>query len=137
MVLEAKFGQHLPLNRQSESYGREGVELSVSVLADWVGTAAAVLSPLHALIEAHVLAAERLHGDDTTVPLLARGKTVTARHWTYVRDDQLFAGPVPPAAAFYFSRDRTAEHPKRHLKRFSIRLHRIRPRRSSWRTHWA
>ena len=79
MVLEAKFGQHLPLNRQSESYGREGVELSVSTLADWVGTAAAVLSPLHALIEAHVLAAERLHGDDTTVPLLARGKTVTAR----------------------------------------------------------
>ena len=46
MVLEAKFGQHLPLNRQSETYGREGVELSVSALADWVGTAAAVLSPL-------------------------------------------------------------------------------------------
>jgi transposase len=111
MVLEAKFGQHLPLNRQSESYGREGVELSVSTLADWVGTAAAVLSPLHALIEAHVLTAERLHGDDTTVPLLARGKTVTARLWTYVRDDQPFAGPAPPAAVFYFSRDRTAEHP--------------------------
>jgi transposase len=115
MVLEAKFGQHLPLNRQSENYAREGVELSVSTLADWVGTAAAVLSPLHALIEAHVLAAERLHGDDTTVPLLARGKTVTARLWTYVRDDQPFAGPAPPAAVFYFSRDRTAEHPKRHL----------------------
>jgi transposase len=114
MVLEAKFGQHLPLNRQSERYGREGVELSVSTLADWVGTAA-VLSPLHALIEAHVLAAERLHGDDTTVPLLARGKTVTARLWTYVRDDQPFAGPAPPAAVFYFSRDRTAEHSKRHL----------------------
>jgi transposase len=74
MILEAKFGQHLPLNRQSVTYGREGVELSVSTLADWVGTAAAVLSPLHALIRAHVLAAERLHGDDTTVPLLARGQ---------------------------------------------------------------
>ena len=84
MVLEAKYGQHLPLNRQSETFAREGVELSVSTLADWVGTAAAVLSPLHALIGAHVLAAERLHGDDTTVPLLARGKTVTARLWTYV-----------------------------------------------------
>ncbi|RKK03822.1 IS66 family transposase [Pseudoroseomonas wenyumeiae] len=119
MVLEAKFGQHLPLNRQSESYAREGVELSVSTLADWVGTAAAVLSPLHALIEAHVLAAERLHGDDTTVPLLARGKTVTARLWTYVRDDQPFAGPAPPAAVFYFSRDRTAEHPKRHLASYT------------------
>ena len=119
MVLEAKFGQHLPLNRQSETYGREGVELSVSTLADWVGTAAAVLSPLHALIAAHVLAAERLHGDDTTVPLLARGKTVTARLWTYVRDDRPFAGPAPPAALFHFSRDRTAEHPRRHLASYT------------------
>lgn len=114
-VLEAKFSQHLPLNRQSETYGREGVELSVSTLADWVGTSAAALAPLHALIEAHVRAAARLHGDDTTVPLLARGKTVTARLWTYVRDDRPFAGPAPPAALFYFSRDRTAEHPRRHL----------------------
>lgn len=115
MILVAKFGQHLPLNRQSETYAREGVELSLSSLADWVGTAAAVLSPLHALIAAHVLAAERLHGDDTTVPLLARGKTITARLRTYVRDDRPFAGPAPPAALFQFSRDRTAEHPRRHL----------------------
>jgi transposase len=95
------------------------VELSVSTLADWVGTSAAALSPLHRLIEAHVRAAARLHGDDTTVPLLARGKTVTARLWTYVRDDRPFAGPAPPAALFYFSRDRTAEHPKSHLAGYS------------------
>jgi transposase len=119
MVLEAKYGQHLPLNRQSETYAREGVELSVSTLADWVGAAAAVLSPLHALIGAHVLAAERLHGDDTTVPLLARGKTMAARLWTYVRDDRPFAGPAPPAALFQFSRDRTAEHPRRHLASYA------------------
>ena len=119
MVLEAKYGQHLPLNRQSETYSQEGVELSVSTLADWVGTVAAVLSPLHALIQAHVLAAERLHGDDTTVPLLARGKTVTARLWTYVRDDRPFAGPEPPAALFHFSRDRTAGHPERHLASYA------------------
>ena len=114
-VLEAKYGQHLPLNRQAETYARDGVELSVSTLADWVGTSAAALAPLHALMEAHVMAAARLHGDDTTVPLLACGKTVTARLWTYVRDDRPFAGPDPPAAMFYFSRDRTAEHPRRHL----------------------
>jgi hypothetical protein len=118
-TLEAKFGQRLPLNRQSERYGREEVELSVSTLADWVGTAAAVLSPLHTLIEAHVLTAERLHGDDTTVPLLPRGKTVAARLWSYVRDDQPFAAPAPPAAVFYFSRDRTAEHPGQHLTAYS------------------
>jgi len=115
MILEAKFGRHLPLNRQSETYAREGVALSVSTLADWVGTCTAILAPLAALIEAHVLAAERLHGDDATVPVLARGKTVTGRVWTYVRDDRPFAGPAPPAAMFRYSRDRTAEHPNRHL----------------------
>jgi transposase len=115
MILEAKFGQHLPLNRQSEAYAFRGVELSVSTIADWVGTSTANLAPLKALIDAHVLAAERLHGDDTTVPVLARGKTVTGRVWTYVRDDRPFGGQAPPAAMFHYSRDRTAEHPNRHL----------------------
>ncbi len=84
MILFEKFGQHQPLNRQSERYAREGVELSVSTLADQVGACAAALLPLYALIEAHVLSAERLFGDDTTVPILAKGKTVTGRIWTYV-----------------------------------------------------
>jgi transposase len=114
-TLEAKFGQHLPLNRQSENFAREGIELSVSTIADWVGTCTAMLAPLVTLIDAHVLAAARLHGDDTTVPLLARDKTVIARLWTYVRDDRPFCGPAPPAAMFRYSRDRTGEHPQRHL----------------------
>ncbi len=115
MILEAKFGQHLPLNRQSEVYAREGIELDVSTLADWVGACTASLAPLLTLIRAHVMAAERIHGDDTTVPVLAKGKTITGRLWTYVRDDRPFAGPAPPAAVFFYSRDRTAEHPNRHL----------------------
>lgn len=114
-ILEAKFGQHLPLNRQSETFAREGIDLGVSTLADWVGTCSATLAPLMALIEAHVLAAERLHGDDTTVPVMASGRTVTGRLWTYVRDDRPFAGPAPPAAMFRYSRDRRADHPQRHL----------------------
>ena len=85
MLVFEKYGQHQPLNRQAERYAREGVELSLSTLADQVGAVAAALAPLHALIEAHVMAAERLHGDDTTVPLLAKGKAETARLWTYVR----------------------------------------------------
>ena len=68
-----------------------------------------------ALIDDHVLAAERLHGDDTTVPVLPKGRTVTGRVWAYVRDDRPFGGPAPPAAMFRYSRDRTAEHPNRHL----------------------
>jgi transposase len=115
MILEAKFGQHLPLNRQSEAYALQGIELSVSTIADWVGACTANLAPLVALIDDHVLAAERLHGDDTTVPVLAKGKTITGRVWTYVRDDQPWGGTDPPAAMFRYSRDRTAEHPNRHL----------------------
>ena len=108
-------GEHQPLNRQTEGYAREGVDLDVSTLADHVGACTAALSPLHELIRRHVFAAERVHGDDTTVPLLARGKTITARLWTYVRDDRPFAGPDPPAAVFYYSRNRAGEHPARHL----------------------
>ena len=99
MILFEKFGQHQPLNRQAERYAREGVPLSLSTLADQVGAATAALQPLHELLKAHVLAAERLHGDDTTVPVLAKGKTATARIWTYVRDDRPFAGPAPPAVS--------------------------------------
>lgn len=115
MIAFEKFGQHQPLNRQAERYAREGVELSLSTLADQLGAVTETLKPLHALIEAHVLSAERLHGDDTTVPLLARGGTKTARLWTYVRDDRPFAGTGPPAAVFKFSRDRGGEHPVGHL----------------------
>jgi transposase len=115
MILDAKFGNHQPLNRQSEVYAREGIDLDVSTLADWVGACTATLSPLVALIRDHVLAAARIHGDDTTVPVLAKGKTVTGRLWTYVRDDRPFGGSAPPAALFYFSRDRRGEHPNRHL----------------------
>jgi transposase len=119
MILFEKFGQHQPLNRQSERYAREGIDLSISTLADQVGACTTVLQPLHALIEAHVLAAERLHGDDTTVPILAKGKTVKGRIWTYVRDDRPFGSRAPPAALYYASRDRRHEHPIRHLRDFA------------------
>ena len=119
MILFEKFGQHQPLNRQSERYACEGIDLSLSTLADQVGACAAALRPLHALIERHVLAAERLHGDDTTVPILAKGRTVTGRVWVYVRDDRPFGGRDPPAALFCASRDRTREHPERHLANYA------------------
>ena len=114
-ILFSKYGLHLPLNRQSAVYAREGVDLDVSTLADWVGAAAATLMPLVTEIRAHVFAAERIHADDTTVPVLAKGKTRTGRLWTYVRDDRPFAGPDPPAAVFFYSRDRGGEHPEQHL----------------------
>jgi len=119
MILFEKYGQHQPLNRQSERYGREGVALSLSTLADQVGACATVLRPLHDLIATHVLAAERIHGDDTTVPVLAKGKAKVARAWVYVRDDAPFGGTDPPAALFHYSRDRSGEHPEKHLTGFA------------------
>jgi hypothetical protein len=103
------------LNRQAERYAREGVPISLSTMADAVGASCVALDPLLRLVEAHVMAAERLHGDDTTVPVLAKGKTDTGRCWVYVRDDKPFGGTAPPAAMFYYSHDRKGEHPQRHL----------------------
>jgi transposase len=89
-VLVSKFADHLPLYRQSVIYAREGVELSRALLADWVGQSTALLRPLVDAIRRHVMAASKLHADDTPVPVLApgNGKTRTARLWTYVRDDR-------------------------------------------------
>jgi transposase len=115
MILFEKYGQHQPLNRQSERYAREGVELSTSTLADQVGGCAAVLRPLYELVRTHVFAGERVHGDETPVPVLAKGKTATGRAWVYVRDDRPFGGRDPPAAVFFYSRDRSGEHAERHL----------------------
>ena len=113
-IVFEKYGQHQPLNRQRERYAREGVDLSLSTLADQVGACAVALKPLHDLIADHVLAARRLHGDDTPVPVLAKGKTVTGQAWAYVRDDRPFGGPDPPAVLFRYSRDRSGDHPVEH-----------------------
>src|SRR5580692_11047164 len=119
MILYEKFGQHQPLNRQAERYALEGVPIALSTMADAVGSVCTALDPLLRLVEAHVMAAERLHGDDTTVPVLAKGKTDTGRCWVYVRDDKPFGGTSPPAAMFYYSRDRKGEHPQAHLARYA------------------
>ena len=115
MIVFEKFGQHQPLNRQAERYALEGVPIALSTMADAVGSVCAALDPLRRLVESHVMAAERLHADDTTVPVLAEGKTDTGRCWIYLRDDRPFGGTGPPAAIFYYSRDRRGEHPQGHL----------------------
>src|SRR5665213_788321 len=118
-VLFSKYGLHLPLNRQSKVYEREGIDLDVSTLADWVGAASATLMPLVVCIESHVFAAGRIHADDTPVKVLAKNKCRTGRLWTYVRDDRPFGGADPPAAIFFYSRDRSGIHPEQHLKAYA------------------
>lgn len=118
-IVFGKYRAHQPLNRQSDIYANEGVEIDVSTMADWVGATAATLMPIRDAIEAHVHAAERLHVDDTTVPVLAKGKCRTGRLWTHVRDDRPFGGEVAPAAVFYYSPTREGEHPEKQLTTYT------------------
>jgi transposase len=120
-VLVAKYADHLPLYRQSEIYAREGVDLDRPTLADWVGLSSYLVSSLVHQIRSHVLAASKLHADDTPVPVLApgMGRTKTARLWTYVRDDRPAADDTPPAVWFAYSEDRKGERPKQHVASFS------------------
>jgi len=119
-VLVSKYASHLPLYRQAEIFSRLGVDLSRSTLADWVGGASRTLAPLVAAIRKYVLNAEKLHGDDTPVPVLApgNGKTNTGRLWTYVRDDRPAGDTSPPAVWFAYSPNRKGDHPQRHLRDF-------------------
>ena len=120
-VLVSKYADHLPLYRQSEIYAREGVELGRSTLASWVGGASALLTPLVEAIGRHVTGGEKLHADDTPVPVLepGRGKTRTGRLWTYVRDDRPAGSKQPPAVWFRYSPDRKGIRPQGHQKPFA------------------
>ena len=120
-VLVSKYSDHLPLYRQAEIYAREGVELERSTLAEWVGGTSRLLAPLVEALRRHVLAGQKLHADDTPVPVLAPGlgKTKTGRLWTYVRDDRPAGEATPPAVWFCYSADRKGEHPKQHLSSFT------------------
>jgi transposase len=118
-IVFGKYRAHLPLNRQSDIYANEGVDLDVSTMADWVGASAATLMPIRDAIETHVHAGERIHVDDTTVPVLAKNKCHIGRVWTHVRDDRPFAGKAAPAAVFYYSPNREGEHPERQLAAYT------------------
>jgi transposase len=119
-VIAAKYADHCPLYRQQAIYERAGVDLDRATLADWIGAAARLLAPLVDVVGRYVLAAEKVHTDDTPVPVLdpGRGKTKTGRLWTYVRDDRPAASRDPPAVWYRYSPDRKGEHPQTHLKRF-------------------
>jgi transposase len=120
-VLVSKYADHQPLHRQSEIYAREDVDLDRSTLAGWVGQVAWLLDPLVDAIAKHVFAGEKIHGDDTTLPVLepGLGRTKTGRLWVYVRDDRPHAGIAPPAAIYFYSPDRGGEHPAAHLANFT------------------
>ena len=120
-VMVSKYADHLPLYRQSEIYERVGVELERSTLAGWVGGTSRTLEPLVEALKQYVTDADKLHGDDIPVPVLApgNGKTKTGRLWTYVRDDRPAGSAQAPAVWFAYSPDRKGEHPANHLQDFT------------------
>lgn len=120
-ILVGKYGDHLPLYRQSEIFARDGVELDRSLLARWVGRVNIVLAPLIDELRKHVFFADVVHADDTPMQVLApgNGKTKTGRLWTYVRDERPSGGTSAPAVWFSFSPDRKGEHPQEHLRGFN------------------
>jgi transposase len=124
-IMVAKFDDHIPLYRLSEMYDRLGIDISRSVMADWVGRVSALLSPLISLIRAHVAAVDRIHSDDTPVDVLdpGRGKTKTGRVWVYVFDGRGYQDPNPGAIAYYYSPDRKGTHPADHLAAFTGVMH--------------
>jgi transposase len=120
-VMVSKYCDHLPLYRQSRIYAREGVEIDRSTMAGWVEQADALLDPLVAALGRYVLAAQKVHADDTPVKVLApgRGKTKTGRLWVYVRDDRPAGNKAAPAAWFRYSPDRKGEWPQAHLAKYA------------------
>ncbi|MDA9948082.1 IS66 family transposase [Paracoccaceae bacterium] len=120
-ILCCKYGYHLPLYRQSQMFENQGIDLSGSLMAGWVGKCTKLLERLADAIRDHVFEAQAIFMDDTTVKLLQKGKgkgknkTKTARLWVYARDETPWASGAPPAVWYQFSTSRGAEHPSQHL----------------------
>ena len=125
-ILASKYGYHLPLYRQSQMFENEGIELSGSLLASWVGKSTKLLERVSDAIRDHVFAGQAIFMDDTTVKLLQKGKSrsnhkakaITARLWVYARDERPWASTARPAAWYQFSTSRGAEHPSEHLQSY-------------------
>ncbi len=119
-VVVSKFDHHLPLYRQAGMMAAQGLDIDRSTLASWTGQAAALLDPIVSRIRDEVLKADKIHADDTPVPVLdpGRGKTATGRLWVYAVDDRASGGTAPRATWYRFTPDRTAAHPLAHLAGF-------------------
>ena len=124
-ILVSKYADALPLYRQSAIYARQDIDLSRSTMSGWVLKMAELLAPLAGRIEAHVLAGEAIHTDDTVVPVMAPGlkRTKKGRLWAHVRDEQPWGSAIPPAVFYKYSPNRKGEHPQTHLKTYEGFLH--------------
>ena len=120
-VVIAKYADHLPLYRQAQIYGRQGVELDRSTLADWSGRAAFALRPVYDRLLEVLKGSDKLFADETRAPVLdpGRRKTKTGQLWAYARDDRPWGGPEPPSVVYVYEPDRKHERPAAHLAGFA------------------
>lgn len=124
-IITYKYGYHLPLYRQSQMFENQGIDLSGSLLASWVGKSTKLLERLSDAIRDHVFDGKAIFMDDTTVKLLQKGKgkgknkPKTTRLWVYARDEKPWGSTSPPAVWYQFSTSRGAEHPSKHLENYT------------------
>lgn len=120
-VVVHKFDHHLPLYRQAEMMAAQGIDIDRSTLAGWAGQAAHLLDPIVSRIREQGLKADKIHADDTPVPMLipGKGKTAQARLWAYVVDDRASSATSPPLVWYRFTPDRSGIHPQAELKTFA------------------
>ncbi len=122
-VMISKYGDHLPLYRQSQIFDREGIDLDTSTLADWMGKSTALLEPLADAIGDHVKCGQAIFADDTPIKMQRKGRCATTRIWTYVRNEATWNGADPPATWYQFSTDRKGAHPRDHLADYGGWMH--------------
>lgn len=125
-ILVQKYCNHLPYYRQSEIYLRgENVELCRSTMASWGGQCARLLNIIVDEIKKEIFNSSHIHGDDTTLKVLApgNGKTKTARLWAYTRNGKNYNSNTPPAICYFYSPDRKGIRPQSHLENFKGIFH--------------
>uniref|UniRef100_UPI003F49587C IS66 family transposase n=1 Tax=Ensifer adhaerens TaxID=106592 RepID=UPI003F49587C len=120
-IAVSKYADGLPLYRQEAIYLRDGVEVSRSLMAQWMGHLGFELQMVADYILERVKEGERVFADETTLPTLApgSGKTTKAWLWAYARDDRPYSGTSPPMVAYRFEDSRGADCVARHLAGFS------------------
>ena len=112
-VLVAKYADHLPLYRQERIFGRAGLSIARSTLAQWVGACGVQLQPLVDALRTALLEHGVLHADETPVSMLAPGKKKTHKAYVWAYSTTAFADLK--AAVYDFAPSRAGEHARTFL----------------------
>ncbi|QTH14307.1 IS66 family transposase [Pseudomonas corrugata] len=119
-VMIAKFADHLPLYRQESIFGRAGLTISRSTLAQWVGACGVQLQPLVDALREVVLAQRVVHADETPVQMLAPGEKKTHRAYVWAYSSTPFS--ALKAVVYDFSPSRAGEHARNFLGAWNGKL---------------